>query len=329
MLTTAQKFRLGVFVFVSSLLLITLFIVFFSAKILQEYDHYYIRFTDTSVSGLEEGGQVKYLGVRVGTISEMKIDKEDVNSVIVTISLPQGDSLKSDVRAIITPMGITGLMMIELRGGTNEAKYLKPGNFLRTGTSITASITGKAEILGEKLEIVLNNLMELTGPENQDYIKNLIEKSEKSIVLVENFLSKNDEHLHRIAANLDVSIEETRYLFSDLRKSVAKIEEITTSDAFAETFTNLADVSRSLAKIKWDSTVISLDRSINTLDHLLLNVDQMVVDSRIDLAVSIKRLRQISQELKEFSEKINANPGLLLSGANRSKAREDLPELKP
>lgn len=329
MITSAQKFRLGVFLFISFLTMMGLFLFFFSAKIFKDYDYYKIRFTNVSVSGLDVGSQVKYLGVRIGAITRMEIEKEDIRSIVVTFAVSQGDSLKNDVRAVITPMGITGLNMIELQGGTNEAPYMKPGSFLRTGSSFTASITGKAEVIGEKLELVLNNLIELTGPANLDKSKIILEKSANTLTTVDEYLSKNKSNFEEITSNLNETVYSTRMLVGELRTSVKRIEEVTTSKAFSETFSNMAEISRGLAQVKWDSTAIALNRSINTLDRLLQNVDRTVLDSRADLNLSLSRLRETSIELKEFSERINSNPGLLFSGANRNDAKSDLPELKP
>jgi len=51
-------------------------------------------------------------------------------------------------------LGITGLKILELRGGRNESISLKPGDYIKSGTSSTEMITGKAEILAEKVEVL-------------------------------------------------------------------------------------------------------------------------------------------------------------------------------
>ena len=152
MVSKAQKFRLGIFIAFSSVLLIVFLVVVAGNKLLEKRDEYYIHYEDTSVIGLQVGGQVKYHGISVGRVDDIRIDKEDVKMVIVTISVKEGTPLKEDILATLAPVGITGLKQIELSGGTNEAKLLKPKSNILPGKSVLDSITGKAEIIAEKLK---------------------------------------------------------------------------------------------------------------------------------------------------------------------------------
>jgi phospholipid/cholesterol/gamma-HCH transport system substrate-binding protein len=210
MLSASQKFRLGLFVFISTAMLVALFLLFFSARFFKDYDYYFIRYKDISVNGLEVGGQVKYHGLRIGTISDMRIDEKDVGSVIVKIAVAQGDSIKTDVRAVITPMGITGLMMIELRGGTNEAPFIQPGTFINTGSSVTAQITGKAEEIAAKLELVLNNLIDITDVDNQQNLKQILASGAATLQETDALLKRNQDVLHASQDNIDKAVTETR-----------------------------------------------------------------------------------------------------------------------
>ena len=329
MITSAQKVRLGIFVFFSFLTVVAMFLFFFSAALFKKYDHYFINFKDISVSGLDIGSQVKYHGLRIGKIANMEIDMEDVSIIIVDIAVDQGDSIKSDVSAVITPLGITGLMMIELRGGTSQAPYLKPNDFLKTGSSLTASISGKAEVIVEKLELVLNNLIEITGPANRDNVALILESSASSLDITRRYLKKNEKTFQELTVNLNEAVINARYLLSDMRTTAHKIEEIATSDAFNETFVNLADITRAMKKVNWDSTMLSLQDAVINLDNLLSDMNRNADEAESDVLQSIAQIRQITEELSEFTRKINNNPALLLKGANRDDAKKELPELDP
>lgn len=73
MTTRSQKVRLGVFVVVSSAIVIAVFITLAGIKLMEESDMYKVQFDET-VSGLEIGAQVKYNGVRVGQVASITIN---------------------------------------------------------------------------------------------------------------------------------------------------------------------------------------------------------------------------------------------------------------
>jgi len=66
--------------------------------------------------------------------------------------------MKTDMYCQTGAMGITGLKYIEILGGTNESPLLKPESTIPTKQSMMASITGKAEVIVGKIEILLNHL---------------------------------------------------------------------------------------------------------------------------------------------------------------------------
>ena len=96
-------------------------------------------------------------------------------------------------------MGITGLKAIEIRGGTNQAENLKEGKYIKAGSSVTEEITGRATVIAEKAEKVINNLQMFTDPEN---INKFSEAAENI-----NFLA---EQLNRTVYRIDTLIRENR-----------------------------------------------------------------------------------------------------------------------
>jgi phospholipid/cholesterol/gamma-HCH transport system substrate-binding protein len=100
---------------------------------------YRIHFEE-SVSGLSLGDSVKYLGVDVGTVESMVIDKDDPNKVQVDIKLHKDTPVKTDTKATLKLKGITGVFFIELTGGGAES-----------GTLVAATRKGQVpEIPAEK-----------------------------------------------------------------------------------------------------------------------------------------------------------------------------------
>ena len=84
---------------------------------------YRIRFSD-SVSGLALGDPVKYHGVDIGTVKAMILDPDDPRLVQVDVNLRKEAPVKTDTKATLKLKGITGVVFIELSGGSPKAPTL-------------------------------------------------------------------------------------------------------------------------------------------------------------------------------------------------------------
>ena len=84
---------------------------------------YRIHFTE-SISGLALGDPVKFRGVDVGTVKAMTIDPEDPRRVQVDVRLRKETPVKTDTKASLQLKGITGVVFIDLNGGTPNAQSL-------------------------------------------------------------------------------------------------------------------------------------------------------------------------------------------------------------
>src|SRR6056297_2092454 len=208
----SQKIRLGVFLFVSLALLLAVIGYFTAREFFEKEDVYYVSYEGVSVSGLEVGSPVKYMGIKVGTIKDINIDPENVNKVIVELALKPDTPIKEDATAEITSMGITGLKAIEISGGTNEAESLEPGSYIQAGSSMTQEITGKAEIIAQKAEKVLNNLQLFTQPDNLNKITDMVDK-----------ISMLAEQTNQTVIKIDTIVTENR---ADIRESIAPMKEV-------------------------------------------------------------------------------------------------------
>ncbi|MBS3769064.1 MAG: MlaD family protein [Bacteroidales bacterium] len=70
----SQKIRLGVFLFVSLAILLSVIGFLAAREFFEKEDIYYVSYEGVSVSGLEVGSPVKYMGINVGTIKHITID---------------------------------------------------------------------------------------------------------------------------------------------------------------------------------------------------------------------------------------------------------------
>ena len=88
-----------------------------------EYAYYDILFPG-SVTGLQVDGTVRYRGITVGRVYDIRIDEENTELVRVTIEVQQGTPVKEDSVASLEIQGITGVAYVLLSGGSNDSPRL-------------------------------------------------------------------------------------------------------------------------------------------------------------------------------------------------------------
>ena len=80
----------------------------------RDYQPYEIYFNG-SVSGLNQGSPVRYLGVDVGRVRRLSIDRKRPDSVQVIVDIDSAAPISADTRASLGLQGVTGLLFINLK----------------------------------------------------------------------------------------------------------------------------------------------------------------------------------------------------------------------
>jgi len=114
---------------------------------------YRINFTE-SVSGLALGDAVKFRGVEVGTVTAMALDPENPSTVRVDVRLRKDTPVKVDTRASLKLKGITGVVYVELNGGSSAALRLADAT-PQGGTPEIPSEKSSVAVLTEQLPKVV------------------------------------------------------------------------------------------------------------------------------------------------------------------------------
>jgi phospholipid/cholesterol/gamma-HCH transport system substrate-binding protein len=162
------------------------------------YDIYF----DGNVAGLRPGNPVQYRGIPVGTVTDMRIDPENVERVLVTIEIRADVPIKSDTQAVLALQGITGVAYIQLTGGTQDAPFLKAeaGRAWPVIASVPPRLSELLDAAPELLERairVVRQAEELLGPENQARVK----ASLKNIETVTGALAERSDEIGTIMSD--------------------------------------------------------------------------------------------------------------------------------
>lgn len=327
----AQKVRLGIFVLICSALLLLTIGYFAAQRLFEKTDTYFVSYRDVSVSGLEVGSPVKYLGITVGSISDIYIDPNDVSQVTVKLSLRQGTPIKQDATADIVAMGITGLKMIEIRGGTKEAGYLGVEQHIRQGSSLVEDISGRAEVIAYKAEEVLNNLMLLTHPDNVrkipeaiDKVSALADNANRSVDLLSEVVHENRPGVKQLVEHLGLITERLEQTTAHLYAAADQINRTMQSDTIGEVLGNIRDVSQGLRESNLRELIDNLAQTTLQTQQILQRLDSDIDRSSREVEESLLLLRNTLENLEETSRRVSADPSLLIRG----QSARDTPDRK-
>jgi len=168
MTAPAQRIRIGLFTLAGVVLAAVVVVVFGDLTLPRARAHYYVEF-DRTVYGLENGSDVYLLGIRVGNVGGIAIAPSNIGHVRVEIDVAASAPIRTNTRAVLLYAGITGLMEIDLRGGSLEAPPLPHGGTIPVGeseldrlASTFTDIGGDARQLLANANRVARNLIMLT-----------------------------------------------------------------------------------------------------------------------------------------------------------------------
>jgi phospholipid/cholesterol/gamma-HCH transport system substrate-binding protein len=97
------------------------------------------------VDGLNEGGEIRLGGIRIGTVTEMTLDSE--YRAVVTMMLDSEIKLPTDTSAAIHTDGLFGSKFMVLEPGAEE-------DSLESGDEIT--FTQDALVVGDLMELIIS-----------------------------------------------------------------------------------------------------------------------------------------------------------------------------
>lgn len=170
----------------------------------ENFDRYTIEIKGQSVSGLNTEAPVKYRGVSVGSVENIKISKDNSEVIEVGIAVKEGTPIKEDSIAVLTAMGITGLSYIELKGGSNASPKLKVGSVINAAPSLFDKLGNGATTVTEKLSESLERFNAVLNDKNIEAINRVLTNMESTTKSVSKLLSeKNTKTIEELLKNAD------------------------------------------------------------------------------------------------------------------------------
>ncbi|MFW3344964.1 MlaD family protein [Aliarcobacter butzleri] len=284
--TKINFFKIGLFV--SSLFTLLVIFIFWLGKYGLEdkkYDDYSIFFSE-SVSGLNIGSSIKFMGFEVGTVKDIKINPYNSEEIQIDIQIQKGTPIKEDNFAILGNLGITGLKYIELKGGSNNSKLLGENQYgmkvIKSKTSALTTFVDSTEDITKEITILLGQMKKVLNDENISNFSSLLSKSEKSMANIEQFsayLVKNEKKIDELITSMKNFANTGNSSFASVKTSADSFKELITKikEEFDKgTFDLKGMSSESFENL--NSLLKSLENNLNLTQDLINNINESPSD---------------------------------------------------
>jgi phospholipid/cholesterol/gamma-HCH transport system substrate-binding protein len=174
--TRAHHILIGLFTAMAGAGLM-LFVMWMSQSVVDsDIKRYDILFRE-AVSGLSVGSIVQYSGIRVGDVEQLTLDPEDPRQVWARVRVAANTPVKTDTRARLALLNITGASGIELSEGTPQSAFLGGDDSIPIIEAEPSPLT-QLRVSSEELLVNVTTLVEnanrLLSEENSAYVTRVL-----------------------------------------------------------------------------------------------------------------------------------------------------------
>jgi phospholipid/cholesterol/gamma-HCH transport system substrate-binding protein len=299
------------YVAVGAFVLIAIFAAFASVIWLggtafrRELEPYYIFFRG-SVAGLSRGSPVQYNGIPVGRVTDIRVDKDDLSQIQVTVAIDTNlVEIKTDARAYLETNILSGVSIVQIRGGTQRAPVLevKEGYrypVIRAAESEFERVKASLPELSADLKTVLQDLNAMLDAKNREAVADSLQ----NVRTLTGALASRSQEAGAVIANANTALGSANAAFGSLNTLLHHVDQdvdargglkdrlTQTLNDYDRVASNLTDASRQLQSILAenrpglhnfvDTTLPSIDDLVNDVQQLTGNLNQFVVQLQRD-----------------------------------------------
>lgn len=298
-----------------------------------EFRRYQIVF-DGSVTGLSPGSPVRYSGVRVGEVTEVRLDRDNPQRVRTTIEVEAGTPIREDTMASLELQGLTGGLYVLLSGGSADAPPLEPlpgekfAVIASRPSSLEQVLAGAPDVL-EGTNLLLARANRLLSDENTVRFGRALEN-----------ITRLTGTLAEQSTQIDTLFADAAKTMTNLREASASVAELAgalkgdstrlmrqASDTLAAT-QELADtLGRSADSVKTDlnALVKDLRGTANATTGMAQEIEALVAENReplrdftagglYDITNMVAEVRDLLVGLNRVTTEVERDPARFLFG---------------
>ena len=283
----AQEIKAGLMISISVVLLIFFLVATSGLNVFDSNKTYIARFKDTK--GIEIGSTVRFGGMDVGKIKELKIYEKDDSYIEFLLEIDEKIPIKINSETCITSIGLMGENHINISTGTPDASLLPPGSLLKCKEILSiAQMMEPAGNIAEQINTTLKDVRELFSAQNQNEFRTIL-------INLNLLLDKNQK-------TITTMMENTNSAIIDLGKLTEKIDNILVD--------NESNISSSMKYL--EETLYQTKNLINNVNRMVIDLDNIVLNKGTNLTHIVENLKRTTDNLEEFSRSIKERPWQLI-----------------
>jgi len=255
----------------------------------------YSIFFDDDVGGLMLGGPVYFLGVEVGTLTEMKIVPGDVMRVRVDIEILKSVPVDQGTYAGIAFQGITGVAVIKLAADPGPHAALEKGAdspypVIEVRETGLTALLENAPVIIERLDSVLVDINKFLSEENQAHIASML----GDLATFSHALAEEKDFIRELPARLKQSVEELNQTLARINSMAEKLDP-----GLDSAVTNLETTMGNLAQVsaRLESWTASNDDAMSAfMGDGLGQIPALVAEAHETLEEARKLIRELRED---------------------------------
>ncbi len=277
-----------------------LFVYWYAGSVdARDYKRYEIYFQG-SVSGLNRGSTVRYLGVEVGRVVTIRIDKRASDRVQVIADIDADTPISDQTLASMSLQGVTGLLYIDLLANADAKRRMDP---------VPSEQYPVIDSVTSNFDLFLSSLPDVVGKAGD-----LIDRA--SLVLSDENVASftaTMKNIEKSSATLPQTLSDAAAVVADLKAAIVDVRAA-------------AAGARSLVDTSGPNLAVAAERLRKISENLATttaNLDTLMSEHRQDLGMflrdslpEVERLlrdgRQAAQEFRELSRSLKADPSQFL-----------------
>jgi len=293
MATVGQKVKVGAFLVVCGVILaVGLFAIAGWHRAATKT--YYVEFKE-SVSGLNAGSAVQYLGVEVGKVDDVVVAEDNIR-VKISIRQDKGVRLLKGSKATLAMQGISGIVFVQLSpGGDKHAPELPEGATILADPSLF-------EDIGQSVTMILKDFKEtlpkLNGVLTDLESGNLKGEMGQTVTAMKTLLVTANARMD----DLKTTLEAITSVANNASRKVEAIDTAKINTDIHDALVSIKDLSEQLSK-----TAEALNKAVPSASRDFALTQQELQETMQDMRRTLDALESLAKSLEE-------DPSSLLHG---------------
>ncbi|MDY0780885.1 MlaD family protein [Tenacibaculum sp. IB213877] len=297
--TNSQKIRLGVFVIISTILFVLAVYLIGQGKHMFK-STFTVNAYFQNVNGLQEGNNVRYAGINIGTVSSIEMENDSTIKVAMSIDEKIVNHIKKNAIATIGSDGLVGNMIVNIVPGKGPSSVVSDNDTIKTFSKIGADdILSTLSVSSENAAILTSDILKITNA--------ILEgKGTLGILLNDTVMAKD----------LQLSVRNLKLASRGATKSINEINDLISSIKGDDNTVLGVLLNDSISGHKLKTVVTNLETSSEEINKILKDVNTVVSDintrkGTLDYVVRdtslVNSLKSTMKNINEGTDKFNQN----------------------